>query len=99
VKKEIKPPHCGEAKRVPSSPGGVAQSTLHSPKEQKTRVRIPPGYKVLWDAIAMLLSTIDSICIVCVLKREIKALAKKEIHQIDPRAPSLFCMAAEISSE
>jgi hypothetical protein len=25
---------------------GVAQSTSHSPQEQKTRVRIQPGYKV-----------------------------------------------------
>jgi hypothetical protein len=29
-------------------PGGVAQSTMHSPQEQKSRVRIPPGYKIFW---------------------------------------------------
>jgi hypothetical protein len=28
-------------------PGVVAQSTLHPPQEQKTIVRIPPGYKVV----------------------------------------------------
>jgi hypothetical protein len=27
-------------------PGGVAQRPSHPPQEQKTRVRIPPGYKV-----------------------------------------------------
>jgi hypothetical protein len=27
-------------------PVGVAQWTSHPPQEQKTRVRIPPGYKV-----------------------------------------------------
>jgi hypothetical protein len=26
--------------------GGVAQSTSHSPRGQKTRVRIPPGYRL-----------------------------------------------------
>jgi hypothetical protein len=29
-----------------TSPGGVAQLTSHPPEEQKTWVRIPPGYKV-----------------------------------------------------
>jgi hypothetical protein len=29
----------------------VAQSTSHPPQEQKTRVRIPPGYKVSKDVI------------------------------------------------
>jgi hypothetical protein len=45
-------------------------STPHSPQEQKTLVRIPPGFKVLYEFEAMLLCTIDVICIVCVLKRE-----------------------------
>jgi hypothetical protein len=35
------------AKKKRDRTGGMAQSTSHSPKEKKTRVRIPPGYKVL----------------------------------------------------
>jgi hypothetical protein len=59
--------------------GGVAQRPSHPPQEQKTRVRIPPGYKVFWEKnIAMLLCKIDLIFIVC-CKGEIKALAKKYI--------------------
>jgi hypothetical protein len=34
------------AKNLGYRPGGVAQWTSHPPQEQKTRVRIPPGYKV-----------------------------------------------------
>jgi hypothetical protein len=34
------------ATRGMTSYGGVAQRTLHPTREQKTRVRIPPGYKV-----------------------------------------------------
>jgi hypothetical protein len=36
-------------------PGGAAQWTSHPTQEQKTRVRIPPGYKVFRENIAMLL--------------------------------------------
>jgi hypothetical protein len=32
--------------KTPDTFGGVAQSTPHSPHEQKTRVRIPSGFKV-----------------------------------------------------
>jgi hypothetical protein len=47
----------------------VAQVTSHPPQEQKTRVRIPPGYKILKEIIAMLMCKIDLICIVlCVDK-------------------------------
>jgi hypothetical protein len=40
----------------------------------QTRFRIPPGYKVFRESIAILLLTNDLICSVCVLKRETKAL-------------------------
>jgi hypothetical protein len=32
-------------------PGGVAQWASHPPQKQKTRVRIPPGYKVKDDSL------------------------------------------------
>jgi hypothetical protein len=51
------------------SPGGVAQWISHPPQVQKTRVRIPPGYKVFRENIAVLLFIIDAICLVCVLKK------------------------------
>jgi hypothetical protein len=44
-----------------SSPGGVAQWTSHPPLEHKTRVRIPPGYKVFRENIAMRMCVIDVI--------------------------------------
>jgi hypothetical protein len=49
-------------------PGGVA------PQEQKTRVRIPPEYKVFRGN-----NKFDLIFTVCVLKREIKSLAQNYI--------------------
>jgi hypothetical protein len=58
-------------------PGGMAQGTSHQPQRQQTRFRIPPGYKVFRENIAMLLCFFDLACTVCVLKTEIKALAKK----------------------
>jgi hypothetical protein len=51
------------------SPGGMARWTSHPPQEQKTRVRIPPGYRVFRENKAMLFCLIDLICIVCVLKK------------------------------
>jgi hypothetical protein len=38
-------------------------------KKRRSRVRIPPWYKVLGEIIAMLLCVIDLKCIVCVLKK------------------------------
>jgi hypothetical protein len=38
--------------------GGVAQWTLHPPQEQKTRVRIPPGYTVFREDITVLFITL-----------------------------------------
>jgi hypothetical protein len=35
--------------------GGVAQWTSHPPHAQKIRVRIPQGYKVFMESIAILL--------------------------------------------
>jgi hypothetical protein len=67
--------------------GGVAQGTFHLPQEQKTRVQIPPGCKGLGKNIIMLttiknkqnvamqLCVIDLICIHCVLKKIVEALA------------------------
>jgi DNA-binding transcriptional regulator/RsmH inhibitor MraZ len=53
------------------------QCTSHPPQEHKTRVRIPPGKKkVFRENIAMLLGIVDLICIVCVLKKEIQAMAQ-----------------------
>jgi hypothetical protein len=43
-----------------------------------TRVRIPPGYKVLRKNIAMLLCVFDLICIVCVLKKRNKGIGQKK---------------------
>jgi hypothetical protein len=62
----------GSGKRIFHSrcPGGVAQWTSHPPQLQQTRVRIPPGYKVLRKNIAMLFGVFELICIVCVLKKE-----------------------------
>jgi hypothetical protein len=57
----------GVDKKILTCPGGVAQSTSHSPQEQKSRVRIPQGYKVFKEFKAMLSCRIDLICIVCVL--------------------------------
>jgi hypothetical protein len=54
--------------------GGVAQWASHPPQGMKTRVRIPPGYKVLEEVIAMLLYAIDLIYIVCVLKKRSKGM-------------------------
>jgi hypothetical protein len=45
----------------PHRPGGVAQWTSNPRQERKALVRIPRGFK---ENIAMLLSTIDLICIV-----------------------------------
>jgi hypothetical protein len=53
--------------------GGVAQWTSHPSQEQKTRVQIPPGYKVFGENIATLFCVIDLIYIVCVSIWEIKA--------------------------
>jgi hypothetical protein len=39
------------ANNFQSFPGGVAQWTSHPPQEQKTRVRIPPGYKIFSRAV------------------------------------------------
>jgi hypothetical protein len=58
--------------------GGVAQWASHPPQGMKTRVRIPPGYKVLEEVIAMLLYAIDLVCIVCVLKRRSKGIGHKK---------------------
>jgi hypothetical protein len=44
-------------KKLPS--GGVAQWTSHLPQEQKTKDRIPPGFKVFRENIATLLCMID----------------------------------------
>jgi hypothetical protein len=47
-----------------------------APQKQKTWVRIPPGCQVFRENISMLLCVID-LCIVCVLKRAMKALDLK----------------------
>jgi hypothetical protein len=60
-------------KRLEIGSGGVR----HPPQGQTTRVRIPPGYGLFCEIMAMLLFAMDFKCIVCVLKREIKALAAK----------------------
>jgi hypothetical protein len=55
----------------------VAQWTSHPPQELKTRVRIPPGYKVFKDAMAMMVCIFYLICIVCVYMVN-KGLATKK---------------------
>jgi hypothetical protein len=56
---------------------GQVKWTSHLPHEQKTRVRIRPGYKVFKENIAMLL------CLTYVLfvrwKTEVKALSPKNV--------------------
>jgi hypothetical protein len=54
----------------------VTQWTSHPPQEPKTRVRIPPGYKVFMENVGMLLSIIDFICIVCVLEKRNKGIGQ-----------------------
>jgi hypothetical protein len=39
--------------------GDVAQWASHPPHEPKTRVRIPPGYAVFMENMAMLLCIVD----------------------------------------
>jgi hypothetical protein len=80
-----------------TSPGGVAQLTSHPPEEQKTWVRIPPGYKVFLGShsnavVCYRLTYI--IRIDCVLrKRELKALApKKEGRRFGLAHPRFFEM-------
>jgi hypothetical protein len=56
----------------------MAQWTSQTPHEQKTRVRFPPGCsKAYRENIAMLLYTIDIVCIVCVLKKRKKGIGRK----------------------
>jgi hypothetical protein len=55
----------------------VAQWTSHPPEEQNARVQIPPGCKVFKENIAMLMSIIDLICIVCVLEKRNKGRGLK----------------------
>jgi hypothetical protein len=57
------------------SPGGMAPWMSHPPQEQKTRVRIPPGYKDIRKNTSVLLCMIYLICIACVLIWERNALA------------------------
>jgi hypothetical protein len=47
------------------SPGGVSQWTSYQPQKQKTRVRIPLGYKGFRENIAMQVCVIDLKCIAC----------------------------------
>jgi hypothetical protein len=44
--------------------GSVVQWTSHQPPEQKTRVRIKPGFKVFRENIAIMFE-IDLTCMVC----------------------------------
>jgi hypothetical protein len=47
-------------------------------RNEKTRVRIPPGYKVLRkQQCCCVYKMTEYICIVCALKGEMKALATK----------------------
>jgi hypothetical protein len=48
MKKFLRPKHRTKMKFIDKGPAGagVAQWTSHPPKEQKTRVRIPPGNNV-----------------------------------------------------
>jgi hypothetical protein len=62
---------CVGAKVKEGGPGGVAQCTSHPPLQQKTRVRIPLGYKILMENIAMLLRTIELMHCFCVEKEKI----------------------------
>jgi hypothetical protein len=57
--------------------GSGAGGVRHPSQDQTTRVRIPPEYELFCEMMAMLLFAMDFMCIVCVLKREIKALAAK----------------------
>jgi hypothetical protein len=55
-------------------PGGVAQWASYLPLEKKTRVRMPPGYKVFRENMVMMLCVTCLICIVCVFIWEIITL-------------------------
>jgi hypothetical protein len=59
-------------------PGGVAQWASPLPREQKTWVRISPGYNVLGKTLQCCCVTLTTKCIIFeLIKREIKALAQK----------------------
>jgi hypothetical protein len=62
------------------SPGGVAQVTSHPPQEQKTQVRIPPGYKGFRENIAMLLCILNMQCLY-VKNRNKGIFPKNHIYQ------------------
>jgi hypothetical protein len=59
------------AKAEIRSPGGVAQWTSNAPQEQKTRVQIPPGYKVLGKSKQCCCGL--NVMVVC-RKREVKGI-------------------------
>jgi hypothetical protein len=81
-------------------PGGVAQWTSHPPKEQKTRVRIPPGYKVFKENIAMLLCIImDLICIFCVLTTRNQGIGLKNILKNFVLIEERFGVISSVHSE
>jgi hypothetical protein len=64
----------------------VEQWTSHPPKEQKTRVRIPPGVKDFRENIAvLLLGSFDLTCIVCVLKKRNKGIDPKNVKKRNRR--------------
>jgi hypothetical protein len=72
-----------DSRDLPSScPGGVVQWASQKPRRQQTRVRIPPGYKVFRENMAMLLCVFDLLCIVCVLKNINKIIAPHILKKI-----------------
>jgi hypothetical protein len=74
-----------ECSTVPCPGGGVPQWTSPQPREQKTRVQIPPGHKVFRQIISVLLCTVDSICIVCVPKKKINGGIGPKIYFLNVR--------------
>jgi hypothetical protein len=68
---------------------GMAQWTSHQHNNQKTQVRIPPGYMFFGEIIAMFLGTIDLICIASVhMYVRNKGLRHKNIFEIIKNAKS-----------
>jgi hypothetical protein len=56
----------------------VAQWTSQPPQEQQSLVRIPPGYKVFKENLAMPSCIIDVICIIWVFYLEMTVLATQK---------------------
>jgi hypothetical protein len=58
---------------------GPGAMDIASAQELKTRVRIPPGYKVFKEILASLLCIADLKCIGCVFKMRHKGIGRTSI--------------------